>query len=204
MKICKRLFAMLLVVLLLGGMSANAYYYSSYYNYKVGYTDSYAFDYEYGDYPLYEVKSENYTNGRYLIYMYDRPSSSGDPISHYDNGELVRVIQEYPYGDQTYVYAIGPDGYLGFLRKAWLREYSPYGPDGVWYEVTSEIKVGSSYGVYMYPVASSQGDPNSRYKNGEIVLVLDPYSNDSYAHCIGQDGKEGYILRRRLTRCWWN
>ena len=199
MKNIRRIATLMLILLLVFcSVPAGAYYYSSYYSYIVGYYDEMAFDDEFAYSDPYLVSSTFYESGNYLIYMYDKPSSSGQPISEYVNHTVLKVIELYPQGHKDYAYVIGPDGYRGFVRRAWITDLNEY-YNAVPYIVTSEFYENGAYRAYMYPTPSSGGNPNGDYVNGTIVYVLDYYGNTKYAKCLGPDGNEGYIRKTRLT-----
>ena len=174
---------MLTLAFTLGSFAFADYYGPEYYDY---------FDGEY-----YMVTSEYQLGGRYVLPMYQTPSSSGDAITTYENSYVLKVIDYYPEGNQTYCYAIGPDGYAGYVRKAWitnLEQMDGYLP----YIVDSDYAERGRYLVYMYSVAGSSGTPIATFYNGEILIMLDPNASSTYSKVMSRDGKVGYVLSRRI------
>ena len=65
--------------------------------------------YEEAEGEYYMVTSENCENGKYILYMYPRPSSSGNPISEYENFYVLKVLDYYPDGDDAWLLTICRD-----------------------------------------------------------------------------------------------
>ncbi|MBQ9409358.1 MAG: SH3 domain-containing protein [Clostridia bacterium] len=175
----KRLMSFLLMTMLLVGLLPAAL----------------AYDYWDESYPSYEVTAPA-TQKR--IYMYAKPSSSGNPVASYVNGTIVRVVN-YDI-DQTYCYAVGPDNKEGYLRKAWLtiiNEYSYDDPTLEEYRVIAEQKT-----VYIFAKPSESGQPFSAYPKGEILKMIDYDSNQNFAYVVGPDNKAGYIRKNVLMKIY--
>ncbi len=154
-----------------------------------------AYDYSDDTLAAYEV---NLTNGQGLIYMYPRASSSGNPIATYANGTIVRVI-DYN-ASANYCQAVGPDNKVGYLRKAYLVEVVGLSYDD---ETLEEYRVVVEFSpVYMFPVPSDSGEPNSAYDDGTVLKLLDYDSDATYAYVIGPDGKAGYIRKTYIMKVY--
>ena len=113
--------------------------------------------YEYDDASLasYKVNSDHFESGAYRLYMYPSPSSSTDPVGvgGYINGTILKVIDWEV--DKTYCYAVGPDGYCGFVRKSWLSYSSG--------TVPTETQPATEY--YWPGMAKNQGTASSGSSN---------------------------------------
>ena len=57
---------------------------------------------------------------------------------------MLKVIELYPQGHKDYAYVIGPDGYRGFVRRAWITDLNEY-YNAVPYIVTSEFYENGAY-----------------------------------------------------------
>ncbi len=140
------------------------------------------------------------------LYMYPKASSSGNPISAYPIGTILRVIDWNIYQSGVYCYAIGPDNKVGYVRKTCLvrcyeAEYIYDDDSFPGFEVTSTFRESGYYRVYMYPEPSSNGQPVSGtgYVNGTILKVIDYYCDDTYCFCIGPDEHTGFVRKAWLT-----
>ncbi len=154
-----------------------------------------AYDYWDGSYPSYEVTLPSNQN---RIYMYAKPSSSGNPIAHYSGGTIVRVI-DYN-ADKTYCYAIGPDNKVGYLRKAWLTLINQYSYDD---NSLEEYRVIAKQArVYLFAKMSESGDPLSSYTEGTILKMIDYETGSSFAYVVGPDNKTGYIRKNVLMKVY--
>ena len=78
-----------------------------------------ALAYSYDDNALaaYEVTAPSRQR---LVYMYAKPSSSGNPVSTYYNGTVLKMIDLN--ASKTYSFVIGPDGKEGYVRREWLTQ----------------------------------------------------------------------------------
>ena len=175
----KRLFSLLLMLVLLAGCLPSAL----------------AYDYWDTSYPSYEV---SLPQRQKVIYMYARPSSSGDPIASYTQGTVIRVVN-YD-ADKTYCFAVGPDGKEGYLRKAWLSPVSEYSYDDdslEEYRIIAEQRT-----VYLFAKPTESGDPLSGYETGTVLKMIDYEKEKDFAYVIGPDGKVGYVRKNTLIKIY--
>ncbi len=163
-----------------------------------------AFAYSYsGDTWLPEYRVVNATTDN-RVYMYSKPSSSGNPISSYTNGSVLRVIDWNLSQSATYCYVIGPDGREGYVGKTRLLRTYPYDYfDDVfpYYEVNSSFYESGDYRLYMYAEPSSNGQPVgvTGYVNGTRLKVIDMHCDEKYCFCVGPDGNTGFVPKGWLT-----
>ncbi len=157
-----------------------------------------AFAYSYSDetLSLWEVNAPAKQKNR--LYMYAKPSSSGNPIATYNNGTMLRMI-DYDI-DYTYCLVIGPDEKTGYVRKEWLRKALDYSYDD---ETLEEYRIiADRKNVYMFPTASDSGTANAAYAKGTILKMIDYDADRTYCLVIGPDGRYGYIRKEYLMKVY--
>ena len=179
----KRLIALLVAVLLAIPFAAPALAYS----------------YDDDSYPLFRVWTVVADN---VLYMYPKATSSGNPISYYKVGTLLRVTDWYVYDNSNYCYAVGPDGKEGYVRKSCILRYFDYDDDSLAvYTVNSSYYENGTYRAYMYPSPSSSTDPVgvSGYNNGTKLKVVDWKIDPKYCYAVGPDGHCGFVRKEQLS-----
>ena len=133
-----------------------------------------------------------------LVYMYAKPSSSGNPVSTYYNGTVLKMIDLN--ASKTYSFVIGPDGKEGYVRREWLTQILDYSYDD---ETLEEYRViADRRSVYMFPVASDSGEPNASYARDAVLKMIDYDADSTYCFVIGPDGKCGYIRKVYLMKVY--
>ena len=154
-----------------------------------------AYNYQDPDLASYEVTAPSRQK---LVYMYAKPSSSGNPMATYYNGTVLKMIDLH--ASNTYCFVIGPDGKEGYVRREWLTEILDYSYDDVTleeYRIIADLR-----SVYMFPVASDSGEPNAAYAKGTVLKMIDYDADKTYCLLIGPDGKYGYIRKSYLMKVY--
>ena len=158
-----------------------------------------AYDYDDETLPQYRVIS--YVADKQL-YMYPVAGSSGNPICAYKVGTILRVIEWYVSGSDSYCYAIGPDGNVGYVSKrCMLKHYDYDSVDTAVYTVSSPHYEGGAYRLYMYARPNSSYEPITvvGYVNGEKLKIIDWYCDNSYCFAVGPDNYAGFVPKKWMT-----
>ena len=155
-----------------------------------------ALAYDYNDPTLEEYEVKLAANQR-VVYMYSKASSSGNPISNYKNGAVLKMIT-YNAG-KNFSYVIGPDGKVGYVGTSYLRKLEHFDYDDPTYESYRVAATQNTF-VYLYPVSNSNGNPDGKYDNGTVLKMLDYEASKDFARVLAPDGKYGYVSKTGIAK----
>ena len=162
-----------------------------------------ALAYSYSDksLPMYKIWTTVSQRNGGVLYMYSVAGSSGTPIATYSKGTVLKVIQWYVPGSNSYCRAIGPDGTEGYVWKSCLIRCFDYNDSSLArYRVNSTNKTNGRYIAYIYPEPNANYDSLNvaGYENGTIIKVADWQCDSTYCLCVGPDGTCGFIRKSML------
>lgn len=156
-----------------------------------------ALAYSYDD-PALESYAVKLPRGTKALFMYAKASSSGNPVSNYKDGVILKMIN-YD-ANKNYCYVIGPDGKVGYVSKKMVEKYVVYDYNDPAYESYRVTVPAIKPILFLYTAPSTSGDPDSNYQNGDILKMLEYEANEKFAFVLGPDGKSGYVSKASISK----